>query len=704
MAKNIQISELDFANIKSNIKQYMKSDPTFADYDFEGSGLSTLTDILSYNTYYNSFYLNMISNEMFLDTARLRDNVVAKAKMLGYTPTSNKSSTCNITCTFEIISDSPDNAKYNDITIDRNYVFSKRNSQTNDEYKFTPTITRVVNRAYPPVAQANNKWKHVYEIFDLELIQGIAVTENYYVDLADPNQKFILSNVNVDTSTIRVFVIPNVESSITAEYKVNTDTMSLNSLSETFFLQESYDGRYEIIFGDGVLGKSVDSGNIVTIDYLTTFGAEANGMTGDMRLISTKDNVRASSLLQNLSVIGTTGGGADKESIDSIKFYAPRTFEGQNRAVTARDYMTIIPKIYPQASSINVWGGEDNVPAQYGTVFLSIKPNSGYYLSLQDKNFIRAKLISDYSVLTLRPEIVDPDFIKLKINTQVKFDNESTLLSSANLLSSVKNTITDYNAKFLQDFNSYFRYSQFLAAIDQTDESITNNITTITMINEKDVILNNSANYTFNFSNAILPNSISSLGFDLTGYEGTYYADDDGLGKIRFYQFNSASVKIYTSVSSGTINYGTGEIVIPNLNISSIIGNNVFGITATPQSMDIFPVRNQIIDIDLSELSITMLEDTDEFNENYNISTQRVVVSRNISTSYNESVSRVTSGTRTASITRVYADGPSSGSSSGATSSSSGSSGGTTSSSSGYSGGSSSSGSSSSGSSSGGGY
>ena len=485
MAKNIQISELDFANIKSNIKQYMKSDPTFADYDFEGSGLSTLTDILSYNTYYNSFYLNMISNEMFLDTARLRDNVVAKAKMLGYTPTSNKSSTCNITCTFEIISDSPDNAKYNDITIDRNYVFSKRNSQTNDEYKFTPTITRVVNRAYPPVAQANNKWKHVYEIFDLELIQGIAVTENYYVDLADPNQKFILSNVNVDTSTIRVFVIPNVESSITAEYKVNTDTMSLNSLSETFFLQESYDGRYEIIFGDGVLGKSVDSGNIVTIDYLTTFGAEANGMTGDMRLISTKDNVRASSLLQNLSVIGTTGGGADKESIDSIKFYAPRTFEGQNRAVTARDYMTIIPKIYPQASSINVWGGEDNVPAQYGTVFLSIKPNSGYYLSLQDKNFIRAKLISDYSVLTLRPEIVDPDFIKLKINTQVKFDNESTLLSSANLLSSVKNTITDYNAKFLQDFNSYFRYSQFLAAIDQTDESITNNITTITMINEK---------------------------------------------------------------------------------------------------------------------------------------------------------------------------------------------------------------------------
>lgn len=678
MAKNIQISELDFENIKSNIKTYMKSDPTFADYDFEGSGLSTLTDILSYNTYYNSFYLNMISNEMFLDTARLRDNVVSKAKMLGYTPSSNKSTRCNITCAFEIVSDSPEDAKYNDIIIDRNYVFSKRNSQTNDEYKFTPTETRIVNRSYSPVAVANNKWKHVYEIFDLALIQGIPVTENYYVDMTDPNQKFILSNTNVDTDTIRVFVTPNVESTILTEFKLNTDTMSLNSLSETFFLQESYDGRYEIIFGDGVLGKSVDSGNIVTLNYLTTFGAEANGMTGDMRLISTKDNVRPTDLLQNLSIIGSTAGGADKESIDSIKFYAPRTFEGQNRCVTARDYMTIIPKIYPQASSINVWGGEDNFPAQYGTVFISIKPNSGYYLSLQDKNLIKSSLISNYSVLTLKPEIVDPDFIKLKVDTQVKFDNESTLLSSAELLNMVKNSISKYNLKFLQDFNSYFRYSQFLSAIDQTDESITNNITNIRMINEKDVILNNSANYTFNFNNSILPNSISSLGFIINGLEGSYYADDDGLGNIRFYTNNSASIKIYTNVSSGTIDYDTGQIIIPDLNITSIVGNNVFGITAVPSSMDIFPVRNQIIDIDLNELTITMLEDTDDFNENYNISSQRVIVSRNTSTTYNGTTANLTTGTSQTSITRVYADSPSSGSG-GTAGSSGGSSGGSSS-------------------------
>ena len=674
MAKNIQISELDFENIKSNIKTYMKSDPTFADYDFEGSGLSTLTDILSYNTYYNSFYLNMISNEMFLDTARLRDNVVAKAKMLGYTPTSNRSAKCSITCTFEIVSDSRDAIKYNDIIIDKNYVFSKRNSQTNDEYKFTPSITRIVPRSYAPVAVANNKWKHTYEIFDLEIIQGIPVTD--YVDTTDPNQKFILSNVNIDTNTIRVFVTPNVESTVTTEYRVNKDTMSLNRLSETFFLQESYDGRYEIIFGDGVLGKSVDSGNIVIIDYLNTYGAEANGMTGDMRLISTKDNVRAADLSQNLSVIGSTSGGADKESIDSIKFYAPRTFEGQNRCVTARDYMTIIPKIYPQASSINVWGGEDNVPAQYGAVFISIKPNSGYYLSLQDKNAIKSNLTSNYSVLTLKPEIVDPDFIKLKIDSQVKFDNESTLLSSAELLSMVRNSISEYNLKFLQDFNSYFRYSQFLATIDQTDESITNNITNIRMINEKDVLLNNSANYTFNFSNGILPNSVSSLGFIIDGLSGTYYVDDDGLGNIRFYTRNVASAKVYTNSSSGTINYTTGEIIIPSLNITSIVGNDVFGITVTPISMDIFPVRNQIIDIDLNELNITMIEDTDDFNENYDISTQRVVVSRNVSTLYNSTNATVISGTTQSSVTRVYADAPASGSFNSSGDSSGGSSGG----------------------------
>ena len=410
------------------------------------------------------------------------------------------------------------------------------------------------------------------------------------------------------------------------------------------------------------MGKSVDSGNIVIIDYLNTYGAEANGMTGDMRLISTKDNVRAADLSQNLSVIGSTSGGADKESIDSIKFYAPRTFEGQNRCVTARDYMTIIPKIYPQASSINVWGGEDNVPAQYGAVFISIKPNSGYYLSLQDKNAIKSNLTSNYSVLTLKPEIVDPDFIKLKIDSQVKFDNESTLLSSAELLSMVRNSISEYNLKFLQDFNSYFRYSQFLATIDQTDESITNNITNIRMINEKDVLLNNSANYTFNFSNGILPNSVSSLGFIIDGLSGTYYVDDDGLGNIRFYTRNVASAKVYTNSSSGTINYTTGEIIIPSLNITSIVGNDVFGITVTPISMDIFPVRNQIIDIDLNELNITMIEDTDDFNENYDISTQRVVVSRNVSTLYNSTNATVTSGTTQSSVTRVYADAPASGS------------------------------------------
>jgi len=677
MAKNINISELDFEAIKSSIKDYMKSDETFRDYNFEGSALDTLTDILGYNTYYNSFYLNMMANEMFLDTARIRDNVVSKAKLLGYTPTSTRSAKATLSSVFMIENRIGDksNTKFANIKIDSNFVFKL--SVDGVDYRFVPSVSRVVNRSQDPIDIGNGQFRHIYEIFDLEVIQGSLVTESYIVDTSDVNQRFLISNPNVDTSTLKVFVKENKFSDFIEEYTLNTDTMALTDVSTRYFLQESADGNYEVLFGDGVLGKNLVSGNELTIRYVTSAGAAVNGLTGQMTMLGkdVPDNIRAATptvFPNNLSIIGRTYGGSDKESIESIKFYAPRTFEGQNRAVTSRDYMTIIPKIYPQTASMNVWGGEDNDPPQYGRIFISIKPNSGLYLSEQEKVSVKNSLVKNYSVLGLTPDIVDPDFIKLKINTQVKYDNESTLLETADLTAAVKNSIIDYNSKFLNDFNSYFRYSQFLAKIDQTDESITNNLTTIIMINEQSATVNTSSKYSFNFSNNISPNSIYSNAFYISGNELPFYIDDNGLGSIRMYNINNFGTRIYTLNAIGTVNYTTGLVDIPDLNVTGVLGGDMIGIACTPASNDIFPVRNQIIYIDMDELEVNLIEDTDEFNENYDISTQRVVVSRNVSTSYNTNSASISSGS-SGSITRVYGDSSQTSAGSSGSSSSSGS-------------------------------
>jgi hypothetical protein len=614
---------------------------------------------------------------MFLDTARLRDNVVAKAKLLGYTPTSARAAEASLSCTFEIVSDYEDPSVFGSIKIDNTFMFSKNNSQTYEEYKFIPKVSRTVRRSFNPELRQNGSYRHVYEIFDLEVIQGTFVEEKFIVDTTDPNQKFLISNSNVDTDTLKVFIQSNVTDTNLTEFKKPTDTMSLTDISKVFFLQESYEEKYEIVFGDGVLGSAISSGNIITLKYLVTKGASANDMTGNLKLISSNRNIQSAQIQDNLQIIGRSYGGSERESINSIKFYAPKTFEGQNRAVTARDYQTIIPKIYPQASSVNIWGGEDSDPPEYGKVFISIKPNSGFYVSSQEKQSIKQNLVKNYSVLTLTPELVDPDFIKLKITTQVKYDNESTMLDEATLQDIVKKSIIDYDMNMLNDFNSYFRYSQFLAKIDQSDESITNNLTEILMINEKPIFLDTSTSYRFRFNNALTPSTLYSKAFYITGEDSAYYLDDDGLGKVRFHTMNTASEKVYNPVYSGTINYETGTVLIPDISITSVVGtSSSIGVVVKPLNNDIFPVRNQIILLDLDELVILMLEDTDDFNENYDISSQRVVISRNTTTTYNSSSMSVTSETGSTSITRTYSDSPASGSSGASGGSSGGSSGG----------------------------
>jgi|TARA_B110000046_G_scaffold18993_1_gene18125 hypothetical protein len=658
MAKNINISELDFNSIKNSITNYMAADETFSDYSFEGSALSSLTDLLAYNTYYNSFYLNMIANEMFLDTARMRNNVASKAKLLGYLPTSARSARATISATFEITnSTGRSNTELSVLKINRDFVF--KFSDLGIDYRFVPDITRIVDRQRVEDL-GDGTYKHVYEIFDLVVVQGVEVVENYVVDTTDPNQKFFMSNSNVDTTSLRVLIRENRESSYFEEFKLNTDTMKLSDISRTYFLQESHEEKYEVVFGDGVLGKELITGNVVSLTYLITDGAVVNGLTGSMNLLG-KTGVAGLKLStegaapDNLTIIGRTFGGADRETTDSIRFYAPRTFEGQNRAVTVRDYMTIIPKIFPQAESMNVWGGEDNDPPQYGRIFMSIKPSKGLYLSSSEKDDIITKLMRNYSVVSLKPVIMDPEFLRLKLTIQVKYDDESTLIEESELKLAVRNSVIEYNRKFLNDFNSYFRYSQLLATIDETDTSITNNLTTMSLINEQSVTYNTVAEYTFNFSNALQPGSVYSNGFNVAGSSEIYYLDDNSLGSIRFYTVTGNNTKVYSATLGGTINYTTGTIVISGVAITSVLQGDSIGVVADPASNDIFPVRNQIIYLDLDELEITMLPDTDEFNENYEISTQRVQVSRSVETSFNNTSGSISdSVTPTTSVTRVY--------------------------------------------------
>lgn len=666
MAKNINISELDFNSIKNSITNYMAADETFSDYSFEGSALSSLTDLLAYNTYYNSFYLNMIANEMFLDTARMRNNVASKAKLLGYLPTSARSARATISATFEITnSTGRSNTELSVLKINRDFVF--KFSDLGSDYRFVPDITRIVDRQRVEDL-GDGTYKHVYEIFDLVVVQGVEVVENYVVDTTDPNQKFFMSNSNVDTTSLRVLIRENRESSYFEEFKLNTDTMKLSDISRTYFLQESHEEKYEVVFGDGVLGKELITGNVVSLTYLITDGAVVNGLTGSMNLLG-KTGVAGLKLSteaaapDNLTIIGRTFGGADRETTDSIRFYAPRTFEGQNRAVTVRDYMTIIPKIFPQAESMNVWGGEDNDPPQYGRIFMSIKPSKGLYLSSSEKDDIITKLMRNYSVVSLKPVIMDPEFLRLKLTIQVKYDDESTLIEESELKLAVRNSVIEYNKKFLNDFNSYFRYSQLLATIDETDTSITNNLTTMSLINEQSVTYNTVAEYTFNFSNALQPGSVYSNGFNVAGSSEIYYLDDNSLGSIRFYTVTGNNTKVYSATLGGTINYTTGTIVISGVAITSVLQGDSIGVVADPASNDIFPVRNQIIYLDLDELEITMLPDTDEFNENYEISTQRVQVSRSVETSFNNTSGSISdSVTPTTSVTRVYSNNVGSGS------------------------------------------
>ena len=585
----LEITDLDFDTIKTNLKTYLKGQTEFTDYDFEGSGLSVLLDILSYNTHYNAFMSNMLANEMFLNTAVKRNSVISHAKNLGYTPISAKAPIAYVDITVGDIS-------AGSITMSAGHVFNTTVSGTS--YQF-------VTVADKPITPTDG----VNLFSNVDIYEGTYVTTDFTVNVSDADQKFILPNDNIDTSTISVAVQNSASDATTTTFTKSTTLVDVKSTTAAFFIQETVDGEWEIYFGDGVVGKALVDGNLITIKYVVTNKADANGAN----TFSAAGTIGGSAEI-TVAVGTAAANGAEPEGLAGIKYNAPFSYAAQNRAVTANDYKAIIPTLYSNIQSLAVWGGEFASPAVYGKVYASIKPKTGNVLTTATKNSIVSSL-KDYKVASVTVEIVDPETIKIIPAINFKFNANATTSTASDLEALVTTAVGTFSDDNLEQFEGVFRYSKFIGTIDDVDTSIVSNITTVKISKEVTPTLSSATKYTIAFSNPLLDpdtnsKNLSSTGFIISGNSNTLFLDDDGAGIVRTYHMTGAA-RTYVDSAAGTIDYGTGEIVITALNITSVYNSDgTITITVIPTSNDIVPVRNQILEIDSTNQTITGVADT----------------------------------------------------------------------------------------------
>ena len=599
MASNkLSVSELDFDNIKSNLKTFLQNQAEFQDYDFEGSGFAILLDTLAYNTHYLGFNANMLANEMYLDSADIRKNIVSLAKMLGYTPTSPKSPTATIDVTLN-------NGSGASVTMAKGTTFTTTVDGTT--YQF-------VTNASHTMTPLNG----VYKFHSIPIYEGTLVTFKYTVDTSDPDQKFIIPSITADTSTLKVQIQNSVSDTTTNTWTKATGLTSLDNTSKVYFLQEGENGKFEVYFGDGIVGKSLDDGNIVILEYIVSNKTEANGASA-FTLSGSIGGFTDVSIV----TVSNAQGGSEAQSKESIRYNAPLQYARQDRAVTTGDYETLVQEIYPNALSVSAWGGEDDETPIYGVVKIAIKAASGSTLTDTTKTDLVTQL-QKYNVASVRPEIVDPETTSLILNTTVKYDEKATTKTSNTIKSDVTTTLTNYNTNTLQKFDGVFRHSKVTGLIDDTDTSILSNVTKLTIRKSFTPTLSTSTRYDVYFRNGIFnPHTghkssmggvISSTGFKVPNDANVYYLDDDGSGNIRRYYF-VGSVRTYVNSTQGTVNYSNGQITINSLNVASVenirgASSTVIEITVEPESYDIVPVRDQILEIDTANSTITVEADT----------------------------------------------------------------------------------------------
>ncbi len=683
----LNVTELDFDQIRSNLKTYMQNQTTLADYDFDGSALSTLLDVLSYNTFYNAFNANVQANELYLDTAQVRNNVVSHAKSLGYVPRSRSAANATIKVTVNSPSGSPSS-----LTMNRGTNFSS--TIDGKKYNFVNLVAQTI--------QPN---AGVYEFSSVPISQGKLKTFTYTVDDSDARQKYEIPDINVDTSSLVVKVRPNSASSADAVYSLVTNIVNVTGTSEVYFLQEGLDGKYEVYFGDNAFGKKLAAGNVITLEYLITDANLSNNAT----TFALDDNISGNTNV-TVTLVTKATGGAIKEDIESIRFNAPLSYLSQNRVVTADDYVTVVKNQYANAETVSVWGGEENDPPEYGKVFVAIKPKTGTTLNAAEKQSVVDTILKPKNIVSITPEIVDPVYLYIKLTVFVKYDPNLTSLTSGELTSKVRTIISTYNDNNLKKFDGVFRHSQLLGQIDNADPSILNSTVNVGIQKRLVPTLNEAKKYTLDYNNGFFTNIgaaqsiISSTTFtyngqlhqfqdtpittfavdagastgpyavygtenaNYAGSKGYFYplyttaaaantADivNGGLGnshthtfleytgitfympssfsnhgltsydsslytlfqtstssttrQLQIFRLSTTNQKIITVDNAGTVDTVNGIVTVNAFNPSAITGSYIT-ITATPNSNDIAPQRNQLVEIDMNNVTVTPQVDT----------------------------------------------------------------------------------------------
>ena len=685
----VNFSNLNFDQIKQSIKDYLKANSNFTDYDFEGSNLSTIIDTLAFNTYITSYNANMATNEVFIDGATLRENVVSLARNIGYVPRSRKSSVANISFNVDVSSTTAVS-----VTLKAGSVLTSRQTGNRDGFNY---IFSIVNDITVPVDSTGSAYFN-----NINVYEGSYIKQDFTVDVNKPSQKFILDNAGIDTSLIDVVVRSKKGDTVQERYTLFDSLLTVGPSSRVYFVQETDGERYELMFGDGNFGTKLEDQNYIETRYITSSGSLTNSITNFTFIGVLRDN-NNSPITTGISPITTnipSYGGKDIESVESVKKYAPLIYASQNRAVTSSDYEAIIPQIYPEAESVSAFGGEDLTPPSFGKVFISIKPYNGVFLSSDIKQNIQQKLKS-FTVAGIIPEVVDLKYLYVETNSNVYY-NSNLAPNSQSVKDVVTNNVIRYSDSVeLNRFGARFKYSKFQKIIDDSSESITSNITTVNMRRDMEARLNTFAEYELCFGNRfyiknhghaavnngeIIGYNIKSSGFTVSGINGVVYLGDKpnpGLktGTLFLFKLNSPEEPLVVRRGIGTIDYLKGEIKLNPINVISTIvnrGTPLIEISAVPYSNDVIGLQDLYLQLDVSNSTITSVQDN--ISSNNDVSGSNYIVTSSYSNgnlvrgtpvvSMSEATTTTTTTTTTINTTSATST-PSRSSSSSSTSSSS---------------------------------
>ena len=608
-------ANLDFGQVKSTLREYLKENSNFTDYDFEGSNLSTILDVLAYNTYITSYNANMVANEVFIDSATLRENVVSLARNIGYLPKSRKAAAATISFFIDTSNITPTPST---ITLKKGPVATSSGSFGNQSFVYS-----ILEDITVPVSNGEANFSNI------SIYEGNLLTSNFTYSARNPNQKFILPNIGVDTDLINISVNPNQQSSRSVKYSRQDSLFDIDSNSKVYYLQEVDDERYQVIFGDGIFGNKLEDNNFIAVDYITSNGDAANGVNsfvfaGRLVYVRNSQEYTVTNGISQLSTGISSSGGESIEGVESIKKFAPRIYASQNRALTANDYETIIPaRIYPETESISVFGGEELVPPQYGKVFISIKPRFGDFIPNLIKENIKTKL-KKYSVAGIVPEILDLKYLYLEVNTKIYY-NTNLAPSPAYVSTVVQNNTTKYSESTeLNKYGARFKYSKFLKMVDDSHESVTSNITTVAVRRDLGVVLDTFAEYQISFGNSFHIRNMSGYNiktsaFKIAGVQLNVYLSDIPntnrvTGSLFLFTLPSVGSQSPTIVrrNVGTINYVSGTITLNPVNVlagKTKDGQSVIEIEATPTSNDVVGLQDLYLQLDISSSNFETVVD-----------------------------------------------------------------------------------------------